>query len=529
MKNIKFSKLLIGLLILGSFSACSVEEDKIEEDSSSLISSSSSEIKNPSSIIASSGINQSTPIINVSSSETSNSIPVQNSSNYNSTGGTQQSSPNQSTPDKEDITLNANIFINNVKLLDLENISLEDRDNLNGAYYIYSTLTIKEKELSIVIEYKNKLDYAREIFIELYDEYLDNREAEETGYAFKDLAEQYSNVDSIIREDLEGINNLLIKYENLSQTAKSLDVVIESKSWLDAALNRANELINMNDDEYAVIQFIALVNKLPNVLKLTIADVDKVNAAVSVFDGLSNESKENPNIIEAKSKLDSLNARAQELVAIQSEIDNFVNLVWSLPPYEKLEWKSASDNALITQAEEAYEKMSEEAKLGLGVASAYDQLQKVRVYFDNLKEPYDISKLSFSIPWGQPINVAGQINYTCQFTYTVGKDHITVLTSEYGIPRAELSNYVKVYLNMYIEAGAVASEPLYRFDITEDYSGLNNAKYIEVLKSLQAAGNSGVFSGMGICFTLNIESLNDQYASSKYSSFMAGQKIYWEE
>ena len=80
---------------------------------------------------------------------------------------------------------------------------------------------------------------------------------------------------------------------------------------------------------------------------------------------------------------------------------------------------------------------------------------------------------------------------------------------------------------MYIEAGAVAGSPLYSFDITEDYSNLDNAAYIKVLKELQAAGDERIFSGMGICFTLNIESLNDQYASSKYSSFMAGQKIHW--
>ena len=87
---------------------------------------------------------------------------------------------------------------------------------------------------------------------------------------------------------------------------------------------------------------------------------------------------------------------------------------------------------------------------------------------------------------------------------------------------------INTNLNMYIEAGAVVGSPLYSFDITEDWSNLDNAAYIKVLKELQAQGDERIVSGMGICFTLNIESLNDQYANSKYSGFMAGQKIHWE-
>lgn len=508
MKNIKLSKLLIGLLILGGFSACSVEEDKIEKDSSSSVVSSSSSVVVSSSniIISTSGNNNSSPIIN------------------NSTNNNQSNSNNE-----ENLPLYVRIFINNVNLLDLDNISLADRDNLTGAYYLYATLTENQKEMTEVVEAKAKLDNAKVVFNELYDEYLITREAEETGRAFKEAAEQYSNIDAIIREDVEDITYLLAKYDTLSQETKSLTFVIEAKSWLDAALVKANELANMSDNEYASIQFIALVNKLPSVEELTIDDVEKVNAAVNAYNSLSNEYKSDSKVVEAKTILDELNAKSQELTLIHEHANNFINMVWALPGSEQLEWKNAAQDALIKNAENAYLALTEDEKLVFGVSSAYEQLLAVRTYFDGLKEPYDISKLSFSMPWGQPINVAGKVNYTCQFTYAAGKDHITVLTSLYNIPRDELSSHVRVYLNMYIEAGAVASEPLYRFDITENYSGLNNAKYIEVLKSLKADGDERIFSGMGICFTLNIESLNTQYASSKYSSFMAGQKIYWEE
>ena len=502
MKKIKFSKLLVGLLILGSFSACSVEEDKIEKESSSNVSSSGI-IVNSSSNITSVGNNTSSSIV--------------------SSGNNNQSNNNIELP------VYVQIFINNVNLLDLNNISLEDRDNLTGAYYLYSTLTDDQKQLSEVINAKNRLDNAKVIFNELYNEYLLTREAEETGRAFNEAAKQYSNVDAIIREDIEDINYLLTKYETLSVESKSLSYVIEAKSWLDAALVRVNELNEMSEDEYAAIQFIALVNKLPRAEELVYSDIEKVNAAINVYLSLSNDSKNNNNVIEAKALLDVLSEKSEHLVLVQTNAENFINMVWALPTSDQLEWKNAEHDALIKAAENAYLALTEEEKQIFDVPGAYEQLQAVRAYFDGLKEPYDISKLSFSMPWGSPINVSGKINYTCQFTYATGKDHITVLTTQYGIPREELTNHVRVYLNMYIEAGAVAGSPLYRFDITEDYSGLNNAKYVEVLKSLQAAGNSDVFSGMGICFTLNIESLNDQYASSKYSNFMAGQKIYWEE
>ena len=284
----------------------------------------------------------------------------------------------------------------------------------------------------------------------------------------------------------------------------------------------------MSADEYAVVQFIASVNKLPSVEEMTILDVDNVTAAGNLFALLSSTNKANADVKAAKAILDTLVVRANQLRSIQANADAFIEMVWSLPSYDQLEWKNASQNSSITAAENAYKNLTDEEKTVTGVSSAYSQLQAVRTTFDSLKEPYDISKLSFSMPWGSPTTIApGQVNYTCKFTYTTGKDHITVLTQQYGIPRAELTQHVRVNLNMYIEAGATAGSPLYSFDITESWSNLDNTAYVKVLKELQANGDERIFSGMGICFTLNIESLNDQYASSKYSSFMAGQKIYW--
>lgn len=481
----KLSKLLLLLLIIGGLSSCSVEGGN-----SSKVSSSSSEVILPSS----------------SSDSTNNTV----------------STPNLD----EKLSIDAQLFINNVYNLDVDNISISDKGTIDGARYIYSTLNEEDKLLPEVIEAKEHLDMAINYFNTIYDEFISQREAEETGYAFAEQAEKYGNLNALVREDLELINELLAKYNLLSESAKDLSVVTEAKTNLDAAKEYVESLASLSDDEYAIIQFTASINKLPSYADLTIFDVDAVNAANDLYISLSSEAKSNSKVIIAKYKLDSLLGRANALLAIQANADAFIKMVWALPTFDKLEWKSSAQNSQISAAENAYNKLTDEEKQVTGVSSAFDQLQAVRAAFDGLKEPYDISKLGFSMNLGAPINIGG-VNYTSEFTYVNGKDHISVLTSQYGIPREELTQHVTVYLNMYIEAGAVESEPLYQFDITEDWSNLNYYTYAEILKEL-AKTDERVYSGMGICFTLSIQSLNDNYASSKYSSFMGRQKIHWE-
>ena len=99
MKN-KLSKLLVGLIILGVFSACSVEGNK---NSSSFISTNSSSSILPSNDSSSSNSGViSTPII------------------------------------KEELSTSAQLFVSNVNAISLENISISDKEILDGARFIYS-------------------------------------------------------------------------------------------------------------------------------------------------------------------------------------------------------------------------------------------------------------------------------------------------------------------------------------------------------------------------------------------------------
>lgn len=453
-----------------------------------------------------------------------------NNSNSSSNNATSTSSTNSmnistssSTSVASQLSLEAKVFINNVELIVKDTITLEHKTKIDGAYFMYDNLIEEEKLLPEVIEAKAKLDKAKEDFLVLYEDLLSLKEAEETGYAFKERVDALGDVDSLVREDKEEIDELLNDYDKLSDRAKTLNVVIEAKTKLDNLSTRVNELVAMSDEEYEAFLFVAMVNKLPAIEDLTIYDIEKVQEVSNMYNALPNTTKELDIVKEAKLKLDGINQRIDELIIIKEHTDAFIELVYSLPSFGELKWNDANQEAKISQAEAAYEALTEEEKQVSGVQIAYNELKSIREAFSNLKQPYDILKLGWSIQLNGFNNATN--NYNSKFSYTTGKDHITVLSSEYGIAKEEIKNHVKVYLNMYREAGAVKTDPLYRFDITENYEGYDINKFIEVLKQLKEEGNPKAVSGQGYNFTINIESISNLYASSEYSGFSVGQVI----
>jgi len=445
-----------------------------------------------------------------------------NTSNNSSITNLNTSSSSSNTADDVINNMEVEIFIEKVELLCNEELTLDHKSQIDGTYFIYNSLTEDMKKLPEVIEAKGKLDSIKEEFLELYVAYLSSREAEETGYAFKELVESLGSVESLMREDKKDIDKLYKLYNNFSDATKQLSIVIEAKAQLDELNAHVNELINMSDEEYEIILFISMVNKLPSSDELTVYDLEIVQEVLDKYNSLPDASKENEKVINAKTKLDELNLKMEHLLVVKEHADAFVNAVYSLPTFSELEWQNVEQNKSITNVEKMYDNLTEEEKQVSSVKTAYKELQAIRNTYDNLKEPYDINKLDFAISLDHP---ADSINRKGTFTYANGKDHITVLTTYYGIPRDELSDHVAVYLNMYVEGGAVASQPLYSFDITEDYSGYDMNKYVEVLKQLRDEGNTKVKSGIGYTFAINIVSKNDRYASSKYSSFKGGQSI----
>ena len=461
-------------------------------------------------------------LISCGNNKDSSSSRSQN--NSNSITNTISNSSENSSIIENVISIEVKVFIGQVNILYNEEITLGHKSQIDAAYFLYNSLNSEMKELSEVIEAKEKLDEIKDDFLDLYDDYLSSKEIEETADAFKKLVDSLGEVDSLVREDKKDIDKLLSLYNTFSSEVKENEVVQSSKEKLDLLNNRVIELVNMSDEEYDVILFIAMVNKLPSFDELTIYDIEVVQEVIAVYEELDDSTKESSEVIAAKEKLDLLSEKVNHLQQVKENADNFVKIVRDLPTFNELEWNNQNQNNAIKAAEEAYNNLTEEEKQISSVGNAYKELQAIRTSFDSLKEPYDINKINFAISLNHP---QGSTNRSGAFTYTPGKDHITVLTNEYNIPRNELSKYVTVYLNIYIEGGAIPSQPLYSYDITEDYSGYDCTRYVETLKELRDNGNDKVKSGIGYTFTVNIVSLNDQYASSKYSGFTGGQAIYF--
>ena len=454
-------------------------------------------------------------LVGCGNEDSSSSISIQNS--------IISSSQSLSSIVEENIMdIDVKVFIEQVTLLKEETITIDHKCQIYGIYYIYYSLTLEMKELPEVIQAKETLDGIKEEYLELYEEYILNKEVEETIDAFNDLVDSLGDIDALIREDKKNIDKLLNLYNSFSDEIKNSNEIKDSKEKLDLYNNRINELMNMSDEEYAVILFISMVNKLPTAEELTTFDIAIVQETIEAYEELDDMVKERQDVLDAKAILDVINQRVEHLLVVKEHADAFISLVGDLPTFNELEWNNQNQNNAIKEAEDFYLTLTEEEKEVLSVVTAYNELKSIRNTFDGLKEPYDINKLNFaiSIDWPQ-----GAQNRSGAFTYTSGKDHITVLTNDYNIPRDELSKYVTVYLNIYIEAGAVASQPLYSYDITEDYSEYNSNKYVETLRELKANGNDKVKSGVGYTFTVNIVSLNDDYASSKYSPFIGGMAL----
>ena len=187
---------------------------------------------------------------------------------------------------KEELPLEAKVFIDNVNLWINEEITLNHKELIDGAYFMYNSLDEEMKQIEEVKEIKAKLDVAKEQYLALFDEYLKQKEAEETGYAFSELVNKYGDVNTLVREDKSQLDKLVIMYNSLNDLAKSLDVVIKAKAKLDLLIERVNELNNMSDEEYAGEQFIAMVYKLPLITELTIEDIDLVNEVKVMYDEL---------------------------------------------------------------------------------------------------------------------------------------------------------------------------------------------------------------------------------------------------
>lgn len=452
--------------------------------------------------------------------ENSNSVSVNNSPSVNVS-----TSISTSTSVSDTLPLEARVFIDSVNAWIDEDITLEHKELIDSAYFIYNSLSEESKNLPAVIEVKNHLDEVKEEFMVLYHEYLEQKDAEEAGYAFVDMINDSKEASEILKEDEAFIKQLNVMYESLSPNAKDISEVITAKEKLDE-INAALEQLNtMSDEDYLAYEFVVKVSLLPEVDSLTITEIDKVNEVKTQYDALSDNVKNRQEVMTAAEKLNALLKRIEELEVVRAHAEAFMDAVYKLPTFDKLKWKDTAQDNQIKACENAYLNLTEDEKNYPGVSSAYSELTATRQAFDELKEPYDISRFGFSISLGGFNNTTN--NYDLKVMFASGRDPISVLTGYYQLPRENIRDYAVVYLNMYREAGAVPSAPLYRFDITENYN-LTIDDFVATLRDLKAQGNDKAVSGQGYNFTINVESKFDGYASSEYSAFSVGARINFE-
>ncbi len=447
---------------------------------------------------------------NTSSDSLSNSVTMPNSNE------------GLSTNLENNLPLEAKVFIESLEAWINEELTLEHKSLIDSAYFIYDSLSEDSKNLPQVKEAKEKLDQAKEAFLEIYQEYLTQKEIETTGYAFVDAVNKIKDVEFLLKTDKDLIVQLNLMYDSLPSGAKTLSVVISSKEKLDSFNLKMNQLEAMNESEYAAYEFSTKVSLLPTKEELTIGQIDLITEMVEIYNELPDDIKEKSEVKLAKEKLDTLTQRVEELKVIRNHAESFIDDVYRLPTFDKLKWKDAGQDSQIKACEDKYLTLTEEEKAYPGVSNAYRELQSTREAFDNLKEPFDISKFGFSISLGAFNNSTN--NYNLQVVFSSGTDPLSVLTNYYNLPKENIRDYAIVYLNMYYEAGAIKSDPLYRFDITESYN-LTINDFVNKLRELKNQGNEKAVSGKGYNFTINIESKCDLYASSEYSNFSVGAVI----
>lgn len=409
-------------------------------------------------------------------------------------------------------------FINNVE--DIKTVTLESKDQLDLCILLYNCIDetyVDWLTNDLVISSKSSLDSYITEYNELKETDYNNKKNESLISSFITSVGMLPDIDYISIEDLDKIMIAENNYKALSVDAKNNSEVISAKSILDSIRTEYDAIINLDANSYNAHKFVVNVSKLPAVEELKITDLSIIDSLQALYESLTNEHLNKDDVVAAKGILDTYQSKANELRVSQEKATTFIMAVFSLPTGSGLKYQNAEQRAEINAAFGLYENLNEFEKTIYGVEEAFKELNVVKTQFESLKEPYDISKI-------KPTHLClYYYNGPKKLTFESGSDPYTILVNNYGLTKETIKDNVKIYLDVYIEGGAVKGSPLFSFDITEDYS-VTVDQIIAKLRELKAAGNEAIKT-QGYTFTIHIESLNDQYASSEYSNFFSATNM----
>ena len=401
----------------------------------------------------------------------------------------------------------------------IEEVSLNSKDDLDLCILLYSCI---EETLGDVLDdekvvsAKAKLDSYIKTYNELKLAKYESEKSQALILSFIEVVGNLPSIDLVMLEDLEKILVAESNYNSLSSSDKENTSVIAAKEVLDLVRSSYDAIAGLDEEGYKAHKFVVAVNNLPTINELSIEHISVFELLIADYESFNNENKTSEKVISAKQILDTYSPRILELKVSQKKAEDFIMAVFSLPTGGGLKWQNAEQRNAINSAFTEYESLTEFEKTISGVEDAYKQLNVIKNTFDNLKEPYDISKI-------KPTNLCFYVPGVQRLKFDAGKDPISVLKNDYGLTDDTIKDNVKIYLDVYIEGGAIAGSPLFSVDITEDQD-VTLAEIIEMLKEIRDAGNEAVIT-QGYTFTIHIESLNEQYASSEYSSFFSAMNI----
>lgn len=132
-------------------------------------------------------------------------------------------------------------------------------------------------------------------------------------------------------------------------------------------------------------EFIDAVNGI--VLTLDSDSRKAIEDAYALYDALDEESWDFDEVLDAYYALSDLEERYYQLLNYDAQADDFINKVVNIPSLLSLE-----DEYLVIAARNAYNGMSEDARLMLGVEIAYNKLVKCETKITELKDQIDTGK-----------------------------------------------------------------------------------------------------------------------------------------
>ena len=427
---------------------------------------------------------------------------------------------NKEDPEEPNDTLPrlAEVFVREVNKIG--EVTLEKKNSLDLCIILYSCLeesNINLLENEEVVAAKTRLDIYINEYNELKEQEYTSNKNTSLIESFIDAVNNLPTKELLTIEHLEQIIIAENSYKNLSSELLTREEIIEKKVVLDIIRTEYETLMSMDSDSYNAHKFITSVMGLPLVDELEIAHLTLIESIDSLYLSLTTEHLSNEEVVNAKSLFDTYLDKALILKASQEKATTFIMAVFSLPTGSGLKYQNTEQLAEIEAAYTLYNGLSEFERTITGVSEAYAELNVVKAQFEALKEPYDISEVS-------PTHLClYYYDGVKKITFTTGKDPRSILIKNYGLTAENLKDNVRIYLDVYIEAGATKGSPLYSFDITENYDVTVN-DIVNKLYELKAAGNEAIKT-QGYTFTIHIESLNDQYASSEYSNFFSATQI----